>query len=253
VSPIAIGLIVLACVFGGALLGMFLRTGMREHHLNEASKDVVKLVTGLIATLAALVLGLLIASARNSFDDLNEGFRQGTAKIVTLDRVLAQYGPDAKEIREILKRSFIARVEQLFPKERTGRATLISAQHTATLEGLQQRLRALSPQNDAQRSLQTRALDLTDALMQTRWLGIAREENAIPTPLLVVLVFWLAAMFASFGLFAPRNAIAIAALFVGSVSVSAAIFVIEELNDPLEGFISIPRAPIERALDLLGQ
>jgi Protein of unknown function (DUF4239) len=128
---------------------------------------------------------------------------------------------------------------------------LISAQHTATLEGLQQRLRALSPQNDAQRSLQTRALDLTDALVQARWLGIAREENAIPTPLLIVLVFWLAAMFASFGLFAPRNAIAIAALFLGTLSVSAAIFVIEELNNPLEGFISIPRAPMERALDLL--
>jgi hypothetical protein len=253
VSPIAIGLVVLACVFGGALLGMFLRTGMREHHLNEASKDVVKLVTGLIATLAALVLGLLIASARNSFDTLNEGFRQGAARIVTLDRVLAQYGPDAKEVRELLKRIFVARLEQLFPKEQVGPATLLSAQHTATLEGLQQRLRALSPQNEVQRSLQTRALDLTEAVVQARWLGIAHEDNAIPTPLLIVLVFWLAAMFASFGLFAPRNAIAIAALFLGSLSVSAAIFVIEELNNPLEGFISIPRAPMERALGLLGQ
>ena len=96
-SPFAIGLIVLVCVFGGALLGMLLRRVLPEHHLNEASKDVVKVVTGLIATLAALVLGLLIASAKNSFDTVNEGFRQSAAKIILLDRALAQYGSETKD------------------------------------------------------------------------------------------------------------------------------------------------------------
>src|SRR5450631_2397104 len=113
VNPIAIGLIVLVCVFGGALLGMFLRTVLPEHHLNEASKDVVKLVTGLIATLAALVLGLLIASAKNSFDTVNEGFRQSAAKVILLDRALAQYGPETKDVRELLRGSFTTRVEQI--------------------------------------------------------------------------------------------------------------------------------------------
>jgi hypothetical protein len=253
VSPIAIGLIVLVCVFGGALLGMFLRTVLPEHHLNEASKDVVKLVTGLIATLAALVLGLLIASAKNSFDTVNEGFRQSAAKVILLDRALAQYGPETKDVRELLRRSFTTRVEQLFPKERPRSATLNSPQATAAMEGFQQKLRALAPQNDAQRSLQSRALDLSDTVAQARWMGIEHEDNTIPASFLVVLVFWLAAMFAGFGLFAPRNAIAVTVLFLGALSLSAAIFLIAELNNPLEEFINILRTPLDTALAQLGK
>lgn len=252
-TPIAIALIVLACVFGGALIGMFLRTILPEHHLSEASKDVVKLVTGLVATLAALVLGLLIASAKNSYDAVNEGFRESAAKIIVLDRSLAQYGPETKDLREMLKRGFAARIDQFFPATQSKGSTLGSPQATSMMEAFQQRIRALTPQNDTQRSLQTRALDLSEAVAQARWQGIEHEDNTIPTPFLVVLVFWLAAMFAGFGLFAPRNAIAIVVLFLGAVSLSAAIFLVEELSNPLAGVMSISKVPMETALSHLGQ
>ena len=117
-SPIAVALLVLTCTFGGALLGMFLRTVLPEHHLDDASKDVVKLVSGLMATLAALVLGLLVASSKNSFDTVNEGFRESAAKIILLDRALAQYGPETQGIREVLKAGFAARIEQLLSQRR---------------------------------------------------------------------------------------------------------------------------------------
>jgi hypothetical protein len=253
VVPIAIGLVVLVCVFGGALLGMLLSTVLPEHHLSEASKDVVKLVTGLIATLAALVLGLLVASGKSSFDSANEGFRQSAAKVILLDRTLAQYGPETKDVRELLRSGFAARIDQLFPKDASQRSSLASTQGTATLEGFAQRLRSLSPQTDAQRALQSRALEILDAIAQARWMAIEEQENTIPTPFLVVLILWLAAMFASFGLFAPRNAIAVAVLFLGALSLAGAIFLIEELNDPLGGIISISRAPMDRALGLIGK
>lgn len=252
-SPIAIALVVLACVFGGALLGMFLRTVLPEQHLSEASKDVVKLVTGLVATLAALVLGLLIASAKNSYDSVNEAFRESAAKVILLDRALAQFGPETKDIREMLKRGFAARVEQFFAKSQSKNSTLNSPQATAAMEAFQQRIRALSPQNDTQRSLQSRALDLSDAVAQARWLGIEHQDNTIPAPFLAVLVFWLAAMFAGFGLFAPRNGIAMVVLFLGAVSLSAAIFLVEEMSNPLEGVMAISRVPMETALSDLGQ
>jgi hypothetical protein len=121
------------------------------------------------------------------------------------------------------------------------------------MEGFQQRLRALSPRNDAQHALQAQALELSDAVTQARWLGIEHEENSIPMPFRVVLVFWLAVMFASFGLFAPRHATAMAVLFLGAASLSAAIFLIEELNSPLDGFVTISRAPMDRALGFLGR
>ena len=252
-SPAAIAFVVLACVFGGALLGMLLSTVLPEHHLSEASKDVVKLVTGLIATLAALVLGLLVASAKSSFDTVNEGFRQSAARIILLDRTLAQYGPETKDDRELLRKSFAARIDQLFPKDRSQHSPLGAAEGTAAIEAFAQRLRALSPQTDAQRALQSRALEIRDSVAQARWLGFEEEENTIPTPFLVVLILWLIVMFASFGLFAPRNAIAIAVLFLGALSLSGAIFLIEELNDPLGGFIAISRAPMDKALGYIGR
>ena len=251
-SPIVIAFVVLACTFGGALLGMFLGTVLPEHHLSEASKDVVKLVTGLIATLAALVLGLLVASSKSAFDSANEGFRQSAAKVILLDRTLAQYGPETKDVREMLRKGFAARIDQLFPKAGSQHSALGAAQGTAAIEGFAQKLRALSPQTDAQRSLQSRAVEIMDSVAQARWMEIEEEENAIPTPFLVVLVLWLAVMFASFGLFAPRNAIAVTVLFLGALSLSGAIFLIEELNNPLGGFISISRAPMDRALGFLG-
>ena len=250
--PFVVALIVLACAFGGALLGMLLRAVVPDQHLSEASKDVVKLVTGLIATLSALVLGLMIASAKSAFDTVNEGFRQSAARVVLLDRALAQFGPETKDLRETLRLGFQERVDSIFGRHEAG-SGLGAPQATFGLEQLEQRIRALVPRSDAQRALQARALDLTDQIAQARWQGIEHEDNRIPTAFLVVLVFWLAAMVASFGLFAPRNAISIVALFLGALSLAASIFLIEELSDPLAGVIHIAREPMDTALRHLGQ
>jgi hypothetical protein len=128
-----------------------------------------------------------------------------------------------------------------------------AAEGTAAIEAFAQRIRALSPQTDAQRALQLRALEIIDSVAQARWLGIEEEENTTPTPFLVVLILWLTVMFTSFGLFAPRNAIAVTVLFLGAVSLSGAIFLIEELNNPLGGFIAISRAPMDKALGYIGR
>jgi hypothetical protein len=252
-SSASIALVVFACVFGGALIGLSLRTGLSADHLSDATKDVVKLVTGLIATLAALVLGLLVASAKNSFDTVNEGFRQSAAKIVLLDRALAQYGPETKDLRETLKAALSARIGQFAKKDRSASLALKSSQATEAMELFQQRIRSLAPQNDVQRTMQSKALELAEGVSQARWMGIENEDNTIPTPFLVVMVFWLSAMFLSFGLFAPRNAITVIALLLGAMSLSAAIYLIEALYSPLEGFIAVSTTPLETALAQLGR
>jgi hypothetical protein len=98
-SALLIAAIVLACVFAGALFGMFLRGVLPVHHLSEESKDVVRLATGLVATMAALVLGLLVASAKGSYDTQRNGLDEITANVTLLDIVLQQYGPPAAEAR----------------------------------------------------------------------------------------------------------------------------------------------------------
>src|ERR1700722_19985572 len=100
-----ISLLAFVLIFGGALAGMAVRPRLSENHLNSDSKDVVKLTAGLIGTLAALVLGLLIASAKGTFDQETSQVRQMTANIILLDDLLAQYGPEAASLRKLLRRS----------------------------------------------------------------------------------------------------------------------------------------------------
>jgi hypothetical protein len=250
-SSIAISGVVFACVFGGALLGAFLRAVLPEHHLNEETKDIMKVGTGLIATMAALVLGLLIASAKSSFDAERSEFVQMSANVVVLDRVLARYGPETKEARDLLRSALVRALDQIWPKDSSHPAQLDPM--AARAEGVYYKIQELSPRNEAQRSLQAQALSLALSLGQMRWLTFAQEGRSIPMPFLVVLVFWITIIFVGLGLFAPHNATAIAILLVCALSVSSAIFLILELDTPFGGLIQISSVPLRNALAHLGQ
>ena len=241
-NPMSTSWIVFACVFGGALLGMVLRDTLPEHHLSADSKSVLNMVIGLIGTMAAIVLGLLVATAQGSFSTRNSEFTQMSANVILMDRMLALYGPEAKEARELLQGAVTRWLQQSSFESGTSKGG----------EVLYQRIQGLSPKNDAQRSLQAQALSMAFNLGQTRWLLFEQSGRSIPTAFLVVLVFWLSVIFASFGLFAPRNATVVVALFVGALSVSGAIFLILELDQPFHGLMQISDASLRNALTQLG-
>src|SRR5262245_46067819 len=252
-SSLEIAGITFACIFGGALLGMFLRTLLPDHHLSAESKDVVKVGMGLIATMAALVLGLLTGSAKSSFDTQDGELKQMAANVLLLDRTLAQYGSETKSIRDQIRRAIEYKLVMTWP-ENGSTARVDTSETTPAVERIEGDIRALSPQNDVQRALQARALDISSGLLQTRWLMFGQQAgNAIQTPLLVVLVFWLAALFASFGLFAPRNATVIAVLCVSALSVAGAILLLLEMNEPFQGVVKVSSAPLRYTLAHLGQ
>jgi hypothetical protein len=247
----AIGWIVFALVFGSALLAMFVHGALPEHHLSTDSKDVVKLGIALIATMAALVLSLLIASAKSSYDTRSNQLLQVSADIILLDRVLARYGPETKEARSLLHRSVATAVERFWPVNRDRPAEIDPKASPA--EALYGKIEELSPQSEAQRSLRSQALTIAVDLGHTRLLLFERLGSSIPIPFLAVLVFWLCSIFASFGLFAPRNGTVIAVLLVCALSVSGAIFLILELDRSFEGLLQVSGAPLRTALAQLGQ
>lgn len=249
-NPIAISAIVFACVFGGAVFGMLLRSFLPENHLSTESRQIVNLGTGVIATMAALVLGLLVASAKSSYDMQSNEVTDASAKIIFLDRVLAHYGPETKEARDLLRIAVAQGIDRTWPTERSQRVQLESA--PATSDALFTKIVELSPQNDTQRTIKAQALAIGIALGQTRWLMFVQESNSISTPLLTVVVFWLTINFTSFGLFAPRNATVIGMLLLCALAVSGAIFLVMELYRPFEGLIRISSAPLRNALAQLG-
>jgi len=241
------------CIFLGALLGLALQRLLPAHHLSKETQDVVKLSAGTIATLTALVLGLLVSSAKSSFDTMSNGVVQGSAKIILLDQALARYGPEANAARQQLKRSIAAGIESVWPTEKTGVPALTAFERANGMELVQDKLSELTPQKDVQRQALARAQQIVSDLSQTRWLLIEQEQNQLPFPLLIILVFWLTLLFVSFGLFAPPNATALIVLFLGACAVSAAIFLVLELSKPLEGFIKLSNAPLRNALQHLNQ
>src|SRR5215813_6193158 len=252
-SSLQIAGIAFACIFSGALLGMLLRTVLPEHHLSAESKDVVKVGMGLIATMAALVLGLLTGSAKGSYDTQDSELKQMAANVLLLDRTLAHYGPETASIRDQIRHAIEYKLAATWPEDGSAGRTDTS-ETTPAVERIEDEIRSLSPRNDEQRALQSRALQVTGDVLQTRWLMFGQQAgNAIQTPLLTVLVFWLAALFASFGLFAPRNATVIAVLCVSALSVAGAILLILEMHQPFQGLIKVSSAPVRYALAHLGQ
>ena len=250
-SAITISLIAFVIISGGALLGMFLRAALPGHHLADESRDVIKLATGLVGTLAALVLGLLVASAKGSYDAQTRELTQMSANIVVLDRTLAHYGPEAKETREALRNAVAGLLNQLSSKHRSGASRLEPA--PTAREIVYDRIQALTPRDDLQRSVKSQALTMAVNLAQTRWLIYEQGATSVSKPLLAVMVFWLIVTFVIWGLLAPPNGTLVATVLISALSASGAILLILEMYTPYGGLIRISDAPLRAALAQLGQ
>jgi hypothetical protein len=243
-NAIALSCITFACISVGALLGMFLP----GHHLSTDDKDVVRLGTGLIGTIAALVLGLLIASAKGSYDTQSTQITQMTSNIVLLDNLLAEYGPETTELRNLLRRGIVVLADRMWRENSSDVTKARPFEVSGASDAFFAKLQQLSPQNDSQRSLQARAIQIATDIAQTRLLLFARTNNSIPMPFLVVLIFWLTIIFGSFGLFAKPSATVFGSLFVFALSAAGAIYLVLELGQPFSGLMQISSAPLRSAL-----
>jgi len=252
VSPQAIAVVVFACVFGGALLGMLIRSWLPAHHVSGDARDVMKLGIGLIATTTALVLGLLTASAKSAFDTENAEIRSSAANLVVLDRTLAQYGPEAAPVRAMLKEVVAKRIDLTWPPDDRP-VHMDSAELRHGGEAIEQSIRVLQPSTDTQRVLQAKAVAVVSDLLKSRWIVMGQAAgSSIPVPFLIVVVFWLSVIFACFGALAPANATLAAVLGLSALSVAAAVFLILEMDHPFGGMIRVSAEPLRYALSQMG-
>jgi hypothetical protein len=231
-----------ACLFGAVALGIRLRGLIPDRHLGPESKDAMKLAMGLVATMSALLLGLLLNSSKSGYDAERKQVIQMAAKIAFLDRVLVLYGPEASNARAQFHAAVEDIVREIWPKERGRPAQLVPdiRAGNAVFEAIQ----SLSPRDDTQRSLKTEAIDLGIELAQIRTLLVPESVSSISRPMLVVVVCWLVAIFLSFSLLAPPTPTATLALIVSAGSVAGAFFLILELDQPFGGLIRISSTPM---------
>jgi len=215
--------VIFVCMICGMALGSYLRLVLPDEHTKADSKDILMMSAGMMATLIALIIGLLVTSAKGNYDETTLGITQSGAKIITLDYYLSNYGPEAKQARELVRQATASAIERVWPDESTQGADLAKMEAATGMAEVYSKIRELSPQNDPQKYLQSQALQISADMMQSRWMLIEQSQTNLPRIFLVVLTFWLTVLFAQFGLLAPRNLTAKSALFICALSVSGAI------------------------------
>lgn len=245
-------LLVFGCTFGAALVAVFIRERLPKHHVEGDSREVVKLVLSLMSTLTALVLGLLISSAHSAYDAQEAELQQLSVHIYQLDRILVHFGPAADDEREHLRRIVAGDIARIWPSDRTTKVNYAPIEAQQDIERLIESVGSLTPKSDLERVGQNRALELLGAIGETRHLLIEQSQGALSWPFLFVLVSWMTILFFGFGLIARYNATVVAALFIGSLSVSGAILLILQMNQPYGGWIQVSGAPLRAALAQMG-
>jgi hypothetical protein len=251
-DAVSIGLIGFACTFGGAMAGLWLGRLIPDRHRSAETWETVKLAIGLVATMTAVVLGLVTAAAKTSFDALSFAIKDSAAEVITLDRVLARYGPETREIRQALRDAVGRRLDLTWPQDGRQAARLESPETLHTLDDIVERVHALPTRDDNQRRHSARALQLCESLLKSRWVAATGAGHAVPVAFLVVVVFWLTVSFTTYALFAPSNGTVILALLVCTISIASALFLIMELDSPFEGFVTVSPEPLRFAYAHMG-
>lgn len=250
-DPFLTGCIVFTSLFAAGLLGMWLRSTLPEHHLTADTKDTVRVAMGLVATMAALVLGLLVASAKGTYDVEKTEVTEAVARIRFLNGLLLDYGPEAAPVRAVLRHATEQALIRLWPEENSQQVTLEPENSWA--RGLRASLQSLAPQDPAHAELKSEAMGLAVQLGQIRWLVSEQVKAPVAKALLVIVVVWMGMIFVSLGLFAPRNPTIVTAFAAAALSVAGAIFLILELSHPFSGIIRISSEPLRTALEQLAR
>ncbi|MFO1152862.1 MAG: hypothetical protein U1E42_04215 [Rhodospirillales bacterium] len=247
-NPVAVPLILAVVVFSGSVLAMYVKQALPDSHLSAEAKDVIKLGMTLIATLVALVLGLMIATAKGTYDAQSAAVRQFSADILLLDRTLAEYGPETQPLRGLLRQSAELTLHQLWPEDGSDPVSLAPGESHSAMASFLRQLTLLAPQNETQGFLKAQALRVTSDLAQVRFQMYVQGTVELPLPFLFVVVIWLMILFSGYGLIAVRNPTVLVFLFAATLSVAGAVFLIQELATPFGGIVRVSGAPLSEVI-----
>lgn len=252
-NGIIISLIMFVVIFGGAVIGIAIRSFLPERHMSEESRNMVVLGMGIVATMAALVLGFLIEGAKDSFREQRTELIEMSAKVVILDDLLSDYGPGADDARNVLRASLARTIDNLWPGDGKDPAGL------GTLDGsaaVYDKILSLDSGSGREQSIRDQTLTLAYELTETRDALVLGQSRSVPSAFLIslgLIGFWFVAIFFSFGLYAPTNGTVIATLVISALSVAIALFIIMELNMPFDGLLKMPSAPLAEALQQISR
>ena len=247
-NTINASLLVAAFVFGGSFAGLFLHRLLPEQHMAKETQEAIKLSTGMLSVLASLVLGLLIATAKGSYDTTDRAIRSYAAELAMLNETLRDYGGVASVPRDLLRRYTEIMLKDCWPDDGKP-AALENDESRKLLEQVRGSIRGLKPIDQGQKSLQDAATEINMNLLRQRWLLIEQQGSSVQSVVMVILVSWVTMIFTSFGLNAPRNGTVMASFLIAALAIGGAVFLILEMDRPLDGVMRISSWPVRNVLD----
>jgi hypothetical protein len=250
-NPATVTVIVFAVIVAGIVVGRSIRRVLPPDHLTDETKNLVSVSMAVVATISALVLGLLISNANSSFTALGGQVTSLSAQIVRLDQILRRYGDDTNQARDILREYAERKAADLFPSDGAP-AHLGNLSTYELLQQLEESLLKLKPANPRDQWWLSQALTLAGKIGDARWLLAQQVGQGTPKAFLALLVFWLTLLFGSFALFAPRNLTSTVTLILCALAVAGAMGMVLELERGLGGLIHISPQPMRQAVMTVG-
>ena len=245
--------VVLVVILASAALGSHVRASLAEHHFSDDSLAAMRIAVGLVATLAALVLSLLISSGKSSLDLVNNALQHNSVAMIQLDRTLSQFGPSADGLRLDIKNDYAHWIAFLFSNKTGKTADAESREILLSTYDIQGRIFALKTASPGQEKLRDHAMTLWDDVFAGRWLALEHRRGSIPAPLIAVLVGWLGVIFGIFGFSAPRNWSMCVVFVLCALSATTAVFVVIDLDTPFRGMVNASKTPMMDAIKFIGR
>ncbi len=247
-SGLATGVLVFVFLAGAALLSLWLHPRLPPAHRSKETADIIRLGIGVVATVTALVLGLLITSVKGSFDQVNTDVHVFATELILVDRLLRFYGPGAEQARALLTRYTERALRETWPK---GGTAIVEDQTAGKLLDRAEEAILVLPPDPHHPGLTAQADAEIRDVVRERWTLIEESGSAVSPAFVIALTLWLGIIFASFGYNAPHNGLVVAVLLICAASIAGAIFLIVEMDGSFTGLIVVPSDSVQRALVLM--
>lgn len=235
-----------ACLLAASLLMMHWYPRLSSRHRDEDTNTVIRLVANIFVVMTSLVFGLMINSAKNTYESIDASFHAYATDLIIFDRTLRTYGESAQQTRGLL----VTYLERAIANPYRGDEALQHRKSQAAqyLDDIGKSLARVRP---ADRFHETLMLDIRQqyhGLIEQRWRIVEQSEGAIPGPLIGMLIAWMTLIFATFGYRAPRNPMVIGMFTVSALLIAASVYLVLDMDIPFHGPIQISDEPLRRAL-----
>jgi hypothetical protein len=241
---VLIALLVLACLLAASFGSRTLYERVPERHRVGDTEDTVRLFANFFVVMASLVIGLMLNTAKNTFESVDKNVHAYATELILFDRTMKHYGPETAEAR----RSLLAYTEQAAARMGQSDAVLSSRSAESLLRGAGDIIRALKPADDDHVYLRQQLEHRFGKIYEMRWALVEQSEGSLPAALIVMVILWLVLIFASYGFRAPHNIVVGTSFVVSSILVAGAIYLILDMDVPFEGMIQVSPAPLQRAV-----